>query len=141
MSYHLDASEFYTSYVLKNFRLNFYLFGLVVVGLLFLYGFVRSVCYPLFGRNIEIAGHLLAIKTMPLVVYPTYAEYVNFSLGFMAADLPWITKMLPESFFNTLDTMPMGYLFYFYNMNFASMQIIASSVFILLLILGYCLFS
>jgi hypothetical protein len=59
----------------------------------------------------------------------------------MAADLPWITKMLPESFFNSLDTMPMGYLFYFFNMNFASMQVIASSVFILLLILGYCLFS
>lgn len=104
-------------------------------------GFFRSICYPLMGRNIEIAGHLMALKAMPLAVYPTFAEYVNFSLGFLAADLPWLNKMLPGSFFNTVDTMPMGYLFYFQNMNFAAMQLISSGIFLLLLIMGYLFLS
>lgn len=83
----------------------------------------------------------MALKAMPLVVYPTFAEYVNFSLGFLAADLPWLSKVLPDSFFNTLDFMPMGYLFYFKNMNFAAMQIISSGVFVFLLIAGYFFLS
>ena len=118
-----------------------YIVGLLIVGLLFVYGLVRSACYPLIGRNIEIAGHLIALKTMPLVVYPTFAEYVNFSLGFFAADLPWLSKMLPDSFFNTLDSMPMGYLFYYKNMNFAAMQLLSFTVFLVILILAYYLLS
>ncbi len=79
MSYKLDESEFYPSFVQENFSLKYYFFGIAVVSILFVYGCVRSLCYPLIGRNIEFAGHIMALKAMSLVVYPTYAEYVNFS--------------------------------------------------------------
>ncbi len=76
---------------------------------------------------------------MPLVVFPTFAEYVNFSLGFMSVDLPWLNKLLPDAFFNTHDSMPAGYLFYFTNMNLASLHLFTCLLIILLFAGSYCL--
>jgi hypothetical protein len=109
-----------------------------VVGLLFVYGLARATCLPLMGRNVEIAGHLFALKAMPLVVFPVYAEYVNFSLGFMAVDLPWLNSKLPSFMYNTNDFMPAGYLFYFENMNFAAMHLFTCAILVGLLVFGYC---
>jgi hypothetical protein len=59
--------------VQASYSLSFYLFGLAVTILLFLYGFCRATCLTLYGRNVEIAGHIFALKTLSAVVYPTYA--------------------------------------------------------------------
>ncbi len=123
LTYDLNDSEFYASFVEASFSLNFYLFGLIVTILLFLYGFCRATCLSLYGRNMEIAGHIFSVKTLSMVVYPTYAEYVNFCLGFMTSDLPWLNSKLPSSFFSISDLKPMGFSFYFFNMNLAAMNL------------------
>ena len=100
MSYSLNESEFYITYVNSQYSYYFYIFGLLVVIFCLIYGFCRATCLGLYSRNIEIFGHALALKTMSLVVFPSYAEYVNFCLGFMAVDLPWLNNMLPGVFAN-----------------------------------------
>jgi uncharacterized membrane protein len=82
---------------------------------------------------------MLALKTLSLVVFPTYAEYVNFCLGFMVVDLPWLNNLLPSLMTNEFDTTPTGYLFYFTNMNFAAMHFFTFLIFLGLLIISYFL--
>lgn len=141
MSNSLDDSTFYISYVKSSYSLHYYLFGVITISTLFFYGLIRVACLGMYSRNIELVGHLLALKTVSLVVYPTYAEYVNFCLGFMVVDLPWLNYYLPDSFANGFDTMPMGYLFFFRNMNMASMHFFTCIIFLTLLIIGYCCLS
>ena len=77
---------------------------------------------------------------MSAVVYPTYAEYVDFCLGFMTPDLPWLNNLIPEnSLSNIDDDMPLGYRFYFHNMNMASMHLFTVILFIAIIFFGYCL--
>ena len=92
----------------------------------------------MYSRNVELAGHCLSLKTVSLVVFPTYAEYVNFCLGFMVVDLPWLNGLLPESFANPYDAFPTGYLFFFSNMNLAAMHIFTLLIFLSLLLVAYC---
>ena len=74
------------------------------------------------------------------MVFPTYAEYVNFCLGFMVVDLPWLNDLLPESFANPYDTSPTGYLFFFSNMNLAAMHLFTLLIFLSLMLAAYCYF-
>ena len=133
----LDDSHFYISFVKESYSLYLFLFGVIVVGLLFIYGCIRATCLGFYSRNTEFVGHILALKTFSLVVYPSYAEYVNFCSGFMAVDLPWLNAMLPSSFANYYDWSPSGYLFYFRNMNFAAMHFFTVLIFLAMLIGGY----
>jgi len=59
----------------------------------------------------------------------------------MAIDLPWLNNLLPASFANELDVAPTGYYFYFHNMNLAAMHFITTLIFVILLVLAYCLLS
>ena len=93
--------------------MSFYLYGLSLTVLLFLYSLIRGICYPHFSRHAEISGHLFALKTIPLLVYPTFAEFINFSLGFMTVDMPWLNEMLPEVMSQSTDLSPKGFFFYF----------------------------
>ena len=94
----------------------------------------------MYSRNCEIVGHVLALKCFSLVVFPSYAEYVNFCLGFMVVDLPWLNVMLPSAVANEFDYAPTGYYFYFTNMNLAAMHLITTVIFLLLLLLAFCFF-
>ena len=100
LSNSLDDSTFYSSYIKEEFSLYYFLFGTVLVSLLFMYGLIRIFLLGMPSRNAEMVGHCLALKTISLVVYPTYAEYVSFCLGFMTVDLPWLNNLLPVSFAN-----------------------------------------
>ena len=95
----------------------------------------------MYSRNVEIAGHVLALKTMSIAVYPTYAEYVNFCLGFMIVDLPWLNNILPEVFASPFDNAPTGYFFYFTNMNFAAMHFFTFLLFVILFVAAFFCFS
>jgi len=85
-------------------------------------------------------GHIFCIKTIPLIVYPTYAEYINFALGFMVIDLPWMNKLLPEDMISPYDESPLGFFFYFNNMNFASMNLITLFIFLIIYGIGYLIY-
>ena len=78
----------------------YFVFGVVIVLFSLVYGLSRASCLGMYSRNLEFYGHVLALKSMSLVVFPTYAEYVNFCLGFMTADLPWLNNKLPDIFGN-----------------------------------------
>jgi hypothetical protein len=92
---------------------------------------------PHLDRHGEIVGHILALKTIPLIIYPTYAEYLDFSMGFMTPDLPWLSYYLPKIMTNPFDLSPSGFNLFFINMNFASTQLITSLIFLFILLLCY----
>ena len=52
MSNSLDDSTFYVSYVNEQFSLYFFVFGVVIIGLLFIYGMARASCLGMYSRNI-----------------------------------------------------------------------------------------
>ena len=72
MNYDMSDSTFYVTYVKESFSLYFFLFGTIVVTFCFLYGIIR-VCLGFYSRNSELIGHAFALKTISLVVFPTYA--------------------------------------------------------------------
>jgi len=73
MSYNLNDSTFYVTYVQEQYAYYFFIFGVIVVGFCLVYGFCRATCLGLYSRNIELLAHAVALKSMSLVVYPTYA--------------------------------------------------------------------
>ena len=52
MSNSLDDSTFYVSFVKESFSLYFFIFGTVVVSLLFVYGCLRATCLGMYSRNV-----------------------------------------------------------------------------------------
>ena len=56
----------------------------------------------------------------------------------MVVDLPWLNSLLPEALANKFDTMPSGYMFFFNNMNIASMHFFTLIIFVTLLAAAYC---
>jgi hypothetical protein len=73
LSYSLNDSTFYVTYVQESFTLYYYTFGVCVVVFNLVYGLSRATCLSMYARNLEIFGHVLALKSMSLVVFPTYA--------------------------------------------------------------------
>ena len=51
LSYDLNDSTFYVTYVHESYSSHFSLFGYIVVALLFLYGLARATCLEMYGRN------------------------------------------------------------------------------------------
>lgn len=39
-------------------------------------------------------GHVFALKVVSIVLYPTFAEYINYCYGFMTADMPWLNAFI-----------------------------------------------
>jgi len=56
----------------------------------------------------------------------------------MVVDLPWLNNLLPSTVANEFDIAPMGYFFYFQNMNLASMHLITTLIVVLILVTVYC---
>jgi hypothetical protein len=54
----------------------------------------------------------------------------------MAIDLPWLNKLLPDIFSQSIDTSPKGFYFFFTSMNFAGMSLVTFGIFIVLLLFG-----
>jgi hypothetical protein len=79
------------------------------------------------------------MKTIPLALYPTYAEYINYSYGFMFADFPWANNYFSSILGNSSDNIFSPFLIYYDSMNFASMYLVALAIFIVLLGIGYLL--
>ena len=134
----LDDPEFYSSYIKEHHQMYWYLVGVIYLSLWVLYCLIRAYRYPFLTRHSsEIIPHLLMVKTVPLVIYPTYAEYVSYGLGFMAIDLPWVNELLPSTMADPLDYAPKGFFYYFTNMNFAAMSLITFAIYLFLLGFSY----
>lgn len=85
-------------------------------------------------------GHIFAIKSLSIALYPTFGEYVNYCYGFMTADLPWLNAWLGNMLSDSADYSPMGYELYYENMTIYSTYWLALAVFLLGLALNYLFF-
>ena len=52
LSYDLNDSTFYVTYVQEQYGLYFFIFGVLVVSFCLVYGFCRATCLGLYSRNI-----------------------------------------------------------------------------------------
>lgn len=61
----------------------------------------------------NIFGHIFALKSISISLYPTYGEYINFSYGFMTADFPWFNSWFGYALSDAADYTPNGYLLFY----------------------------
>ena len=136
----LMEPSFYTSFVDQGEDYHFTVIGYIIVALLAANLFLKATCTAVSAENLgDYIPHILAIKTCALMVYPVYVQVANFCYGLMAADIPWLTELYANSLSDNTDVSPYGFQLYFSNMNFASMQLTALALCLLLLGLGYYL--
>ena len=80
----------------------------------------------------EIIPHILLMKAPAIVFYPSLVEYLNYCAGFTLLDLPWLNGVFAETFTDSSETAPPGFLTFYTNINLASTYLLAFCVFSLL---------
>lgn len=92
LAYNINRPEFVAS-TLKLLPFYYHIFGIVVTVYMFLFYLARSLWWNPRGKDRgELAAHVLLVKSAALMVYPSYAEMVDYCWGFMVADLPWTNE-------------------------------------------------
>ena len=111
---------------------------MVITCVLFLNFFIKATCtVPHSNSHGDIMGHIFAIKTISIALYPTYGEYINFCFGFMTADLPWINTWMGNMLSDASDYSPHGYLLYYVSMGIFSTYALPLLVVSLILLMVY----
>ncbi len=88
--------------------------------MLFFY-FLKGVVLDCKGKDKgELIAHILLLKTPVLMLYPTYAELLNYCSGFMFADMPWFNNVFASSLADPRDSSPAPYLLFYTSLNVAS---------------------
>lgn len=99
VDYSLGEPEFYTSVITVGSESYLFIIGIIVTLFLFIKYLVKALKTVPYSPNIgNIIGHVFALKTGGMILYPTYAEYIDFCYGFTTADLPWLNKTFGELF-------------------------------------------
>lgn len=125
LTYSLSDPSFYVS-VLRNHQYYYFIFGALVTLMLFI-GFSIKLCciVPRSSDRGAIIPHILAIKCGGLVLYPTYAEYINYCYGFMAADFPWLNPLMGTNYGSSAEIIPSPYTLYYVNLSLISTYFLA----------------
>jgi hypothetical protein len=106
--------------------------------LLLLNYLIKALCTVRHSNNHgNILGHIFALKTISISLYPTFGEYINFSFGFMMADLPWLNSWFGYMLSDDSDQTPPGFLLYFSNMSLYSTYLLPLVVLLCALGLAY----
>jgi hypothetical protein len=114
VGYNLDDPEFYNSYMSSVYNTYYYVFGMVVTCILFFNFMMKALCTVTHSSNHGyIMGHIFAIKTVSISLYPTFGEYINYAYGYMTADLPWLNSWLGKLLSDGSDYSPLGYRLYY----------------------------
>ena len=77
------------------------------------------------------------MKVGALILFPTYIEYIDYSRGFMAADLPYLNDYFGSVLSDSSETVPLPYAVFYTNMNLGSQYLLALSVCCFLIFLTY----
>ena len=83
----------------------------------------------------QLLPHILFLKTPVLLVYPSYAELVDFCSGFMVADLPWLNDFFGATLAEPTDTTPLPYLLFYSSLSIGSTYLLALLVIAFLAVL------
>lgn len=114
---------------------------MAVTIILFLNFLIKALCTVTHSSTHgHIMGHIFAIKSISIALYPTFGEYVNYCYGFMTADLPWLNAWLGKMLSDSADYSPLGFRLYYENMTIYSTYWLAVVVFLLGLALNYLFF-
>ena len=125
LGYNINQPEFVAS-TLKLYNHFFYIFGIVVTIYMFAFYFVKSVIIEPRGRDKgELIAHILLLKTPVLMVYPSYAEMINYCSGFMVADFPWLNSFFGEALSEPTDVSPYPYLLFYSSLSIGSTYMLA----------------
>lgn len=82
---------------------------------------VKGVVLDVKGRDKgELIAHILLLKTPVLMLYPTYAELLDYCSGFMLADMPWLNNLFARVLADPRDASPSPYLLFYTSLNIAS---------------------
>lgn len=142
LGYSLDDPEFYNSYISSVYNTYYYIVGIVVTCVLFFNFLMKALCTVTHSNNHGyIMGHIFALKTVSISLYPTYGEYINYSYGYMTADLPYINKWVGELLSDSSDDTPLGYLLFYTNMSMFSMFLLALFVYLMAVGINYLCFN
>jgi hypothetical protein len=88
---------------------------------LFFFYFVKGVVVDVKGKDKgQLIAHILLLKTPILMIYPTYAEFIDYCQGFMIADMPWINNFFAELLSDPRDITPQPYLLFYTSLSIAS---------------------
>jgi len=83
----------------------------------------------------ELLAHILLLKSPVLMLYPTYAELVDYCGGFMLADLPWLNNYFASILSEPRDISPKPYLMFFTSLSISSMYLLPLIFFVVIYIL------
>jgi hypothetical protein len=141
LSYNINQPEFVAS-TLKLHAHFFHVFGIVVTIYIFIFYLFKAVVINPHGRDKgELIAHILLLKTPVLMVYPSYAEMINYCSGFMVADFPWLNSLFGETLSEPTDVSPYPYLLFYNSLSIGSTYMLALIVIIfmasVLLLLAY----
>ena len=126
VSYNLDGSEFYASYVQYNSNFILSIIGIFFVVVLFIkYSIKALATVPESLNPGNIIPHVLAFKIGALLLFPTFMEYIQYCSGFMYADFPFLNAFFGSKLSDARDESPEPYAFFYTNMNLASMHLLA----------------
>ena len=83
----------------------------------------------------QVIPHILSMKVGALILFPTYIEYIDYSSGFMSADLPYLNDYFGSVLSDSSETIPLPYSVFYTNLNLASQYLLPLCVCVLLIII------
>jgi hypothetical protein len=120
LNYNANQPEFIAS-VISILQFNYHYFGISMAVFLFFFYFVKGVVVDVKGKDKgQLIAHILLLKTPILMIYPTYAEFIDYCQGFMIADMPWIKNFFAELLSDPRDITPQPYLLFYTSLSIAS---------------------
>jgi hypothetical protein len=74
------------------------------------------------------------MKVPAMVIYPSFAGYINYCYGFSLIDFPMANSYFSEKFTQQSDQSPPSYKMFYNNLNIGSTYIVPLLVFIFIII-------
>ena len=113
----------------------YHIFAILLTVFTFLFYFFKAVIVDPDGYDKgQLIPHILFLKTPVLMVYPSYAELINFCSGFMVADFPWLNDYFGANLSEPTDKTPLPYLLFYTSLSIGSTYILALLVIIFIVV-------
>jgi hypothetical protein len=131
LNYNANQPEFMASLQQLN-SYYYWIFGLIVTLYMILFYGAKMVVLPRKKDNGELIAHILFLKCPALVVYPAYAELIDYCYGFMMADLPWLNSYFADRLSVSTEILPYPYRLFYISLSLASTYLLALAFFVIL---------
>jgi hypothetical protein len=120
VSYNIGQPEFFMS-AAKAQSYYYHFFGAFLTAYVLVFYFIKAVVVDPIGQDKgQLVPHLLLLKTPVLIVYPSYAELIDYCEGFMLLDLPWLNAYFSDLLADFTGIAPSPYLLFYPSLSIAS---------------------